>query len=216
LSDFTENFRTNFEPFELKRLVDLTQAITADSVYTFSLEPQANIVCNSSLIIGYEDPVTAEEQQDDQTPTEQPSVDDTDTDSEETAAEDTGPIPIRLYVVEPCLGKTLADVHELVRNGPLIAKLKKESAALEIQNSTGKSGLANQTFGYLSEFGVQIQFTTYQGSEPYAQTIFYDNSKGSKPNTLNYLKNNFTMVASDVGYPSSTADFFIVMGNDDL
>jgi LCP family protein required for cell wall assembly len=58
LSDFTENFRTNLEPYELKRLGTLTQDISGDKVYSFSLEPQSNIICNGSI---YLDPKTQKE-----------------------------------------------------------------------------------------------------------------------------------------------------------
>src|SRR6185503_20940095 len=49
LSDFTDNFRTNLEPYQLKRLADMSQQINADNVYSFSLEPQDNLICSKLI-----------------------------------------------------------------------------------------------------------------------------------------------------------------------
>ena len=121
-----------------------------------------------------------------------------------------------MYVIQPCDGKTLADIQQYVQDAPILAKLKKEAATIEIQNSVGKTGLANKLFGKLTDLGLTVKYTTFKGKVPYDQTILYDNSQGSKPRTLQYLKDNYNFVTSDVAYPSSTADFFLVIGKDNL
>lgn len=45
LRDFTEHFRTNLEPHELKRLAELAGAITSEQVYSFALSPDGTLVC---------------------------------------------------------------------------------------------------------------------------------------------------------------------------
>ena len=202
LSDFTENFRTNLEPHELNRLVGLTQKISAANIFSFSLEPDGTTICNSSIIVGYEQPDPAKE----------PPIDDPKTEVDESIVE---PIPIKLYIVEPCLNKTLADVQEYIKMASIIAKLKKENASLEVQNSTGRVSVTTQ-WNNLTDLGLNLKFTGFRGRVAYEQTIFYDNSQGGKPKTLEYLKNNFQFVSSDIGYPSSTADFVVVIGNDAL
>lgn len=232
LSDFTENFRTNIEPHELKRLGTLTKNINQDTVYSFSLEPQGTLICNGSI---YLDPKTynqvpappspAPSQTPTPTPTPKPAstkpsptptTKPTEEETVEEVEEPTEPQPLKIYVVEPCAGKTLSDIHAYVEQSPIIARLKKESATLEVQNSTGRTGLAANTYGKLSDLGVDLQLTAFRGTTAYTQTIFYDNSRGTKPRTLEYLKNNFKFTISDVGYPSSSADFVIIMGKDAL
>lgn len=119
-----------------------------------------------------------------------------------------------MYVVMPCSGKTLSDIQEFVTNAPLIAKLKKEGAIIEVQNSVGVTGLATRMFGPLEDLGLTLRFTTFRGKVPYEKTILYDNSRGKLTHTLDYLKNNYTFVTSDVAFSSSTADIVIIVGQD--
>jgi LCP family protein required for cell wall assembly len=198
LKDFTENFRTNLEPHEMKRLADLAQKIDSQNIYSFSLEPQDSLIC-SALV----DPRTGVRIPAPAAPTE-------------PNASESVPEIIRMYVIQPCAGKTLIDVHEYLSLAPLLAKLKKEAAVIEVQNTTGKTGLAAKMFDGLIQNGLTINYATPKTKVMYEQTILYDNSKGRKPNTFEYLKNNYEFVTSDIGYPSSTADFVIILGRDAL
>ncbi len=175
LSDFTQNFRTNLEPFELKHLADLMKQEPSTDIYSLSLEPQGDLIC-AGLIDDY------------------------------TA---------RAYVVQPCEGRTLTDIHEFLINTPLLAKLKKEGAVVEIQNSTGKPA-ALQPFKQLVNLGVDVRFVPFRGKVPYTQTIFYNNSHATKPHTLDYLNNNYTFITSDINYPGSAANFVLILGKDAL
>ncbi len=240
LSDFTQNFRTNMEPHELKRLGTLTKNINHDNVFSFSLEPQANLICNGAVYFDAPKTETPAVPSPALTPTPTPTPTSTkpaptpaptptptssksttstttptaETD-EETEPEPEVPEQIRIYIVEPCAGKTLEDIHAFVKLSPIIARLKKEAATIEIQNSTGKPSAAAK-WNALTDWGVNVKFSTFRGTTAYEKTIFYDNSRGGKPNTLDYLKSHFTFTTSDVGYPSSTADFFIFLGKDNL
>lgn len=207
LSDFTENFRTNLEPFELKHLADLAGEIDSQNIYSFTLEPDGKLIC-----AGLVDPATGRRAVLPPAPT--PTMPPADTVKPPAASEP--PAPAAIYVIMPCEGKTLTDIHEFVLQAPLLAKLKKENAMVEIQNSTGKTGLAQATYKKLVELGLDVRFTSFKGKIAYTQTIFYDNSNGKKPNTLDYLKNHYTFVTSDVNYPNSAADFIIIVGKDAL
>ncbi|MBX4191401.1 MAG: LytR C-terminal domain-containing protein, partial [Candidatus Doudnabacteria bacterium] len=77
-------------------------------------------------------------------------------------------------------------------------------------------GLAATKYNKLIDKGMDLRLTSYTGKVPLDQTIIYDNSHGSKPNTLQYLKNNYTLTPSDVNYTGSTADFVIILGKDSL
>jgi len=175
LTDFTDNVRTNIEPSEIKRMTDLAGKINSNSIYSFSLEPQDNLIC-AGMIEDYTS---------------------------------------RAYVIQPCEGKTLADIHEYLKSATTMAKLKKEGATIEVQNSTGKVTTTTK-WAKMNSLGTTVNFVGFKGKVPYEQTILYDNSHGSKPNTLNYLKTNYTYTTSDVTYPSSNADFVIIIGRDEL
>lgn len=175
LSDFTQNFRTNLEPFEIKRLAELGKKVSGENVYSLSLSPQNNLICDGII----------------------------------------GEYTNRAYVIQPCEGKSLQDIHEFVAQSTLIAKLKKENAEIEIQNSTGKSSAITE-WKALSNAGFNIKFTTFKGKVSYERTILYDNSGSTKPNTLDYLKSNYDFNVSDISFTGSTSDIVIVIGQDAL
>lgn len=175
LSDFTANFRTNLEPHEIKRLVNLSKNIPAEKIYPLSLEPQGNLICDGLL--------------DDYTN--------------------------HAYVIAPCEGKTLNDVHEFVAQSLLISKLKQENASVEVQNSTPRPSVI-QNFQAEVLASLNIKVVPYRSKVPYDRTILYDNSSGRKVKTLDYLKNNFNFTLADVPYPTSSADFVIIFGKDSL
>lgn len=122
---------------------------------------------------------------------------------------------VNMYVIEPCRGKTLADVHAYLKDIPFLAKLKKENAVIEVQNSTG-SAVATSEWRTLSESGFDVKITPFRGKVAYDRTILYDNSKNGKPKTLDYLKGNYSFTVSDVPYHDSKADFVIILGKDSL
>src|SRR3989344_832183 len=215
LADFSDNFRTNLEPYEMKRLADLAKETASDAIYSFSLEPQTNLICSELVDANTGKHIVVPAKPAPETPTA----------TETLATKPTAPAPdsapaepqvVPMYVIHPCVGKTLGDIHEFVRLAPILAKLRKEAASLELQNSVGKTGLANKLFGPLADFGVVIKYTTFQGKVPYEQTLLYDNSHNGKPQTLEYLKSNFRLNLSDVNYPASPADFVIIIGKDNL
>lgn len=218
LSDFTENFRTNLEPYEMKRLLDISEKVTSESSFSFSLEPDGILLC-SALVdarTGKVPPkpvVVPEEEGEEET--EEP----TGTEAGEVGTEpeaETAPQITLSYVILPCGGKTLSDLHTYIAQAPFVAKLKKEGAILEAQNSVGVTGLAAKTFGSLADLGVTLNYTTFKGKVPYEETVLYDNSHGGKPETLEYLKSHFKFIISDVNYPSSSADFVIILGRDSI
>ncbi len=242
LKDFTENFRTNLEPYELKRIADIGSNITEQSVYSLSIEPDNVLICAGLIDLATGKPPvpivvppaaptpspTPTTPTPTPKPTPTPSPKPTPTPSPKPTPtptpvtppptvpviETTNP-PTTAYVVIPCAGKTIADLHTFLAGSISLAKLKKESATVEIQNSTGVSGLAASVFKNIN-VGVNAKFMSFTGKVPYDQTILYDNSRGSKPNTLEYLKSNYNLTVSDVNYTSSTADFVIILGKDAL
>lgn len=213
LSDFTENFRTNLQPHEMKRLADMAQKIASKDIYSFSLEPDGVLICSALVDPKTGKPAPAPVVPVTPPPTETPpATEEPPTTNEET----TPPVPevVRMYVVQACSGKTLTDIRNFIVNAPLLAKLRQEGAVIEVQNSVGVTGLAAKLFGKVPDVGPKVNYVTFKGKVPYDLTMLYDNSLGAKPKTLDYLKTHYTFVTSDVRFGSSTADFVIVLGKD--
>lgn len=208
LSDFTQNVRTNFEPYELKRLSELGSKITQDKVFSLSLEPQENLICDAlvDLATGKPAPAVA--------PT--PETDAETTDALETEAQVPAPQINRAYVVTPCSGKTISDVHEYLRVSMANVSLTREEPTIEIQNSSGKSVAFTNWNTLLKDTlpGLTVKTSAFKGATPYERTILYDNTKGSKPKTLEYLKSRYTFSVADLPYSESTADFVVILGKD--
>jgi LCP family protein required for cell wall assembly len=220
LSDFTENFRTNLEPHELKRIGDLAKDIGSDKIYSLSLEPQGDLICSALVDPKTGIPVPPPVPPAPPTPPTTPPPITKPTTPTPTPPPTPTPTPvtpevIRIYVIQPCVGKTLEDIHAWMHESAGLAKLRKEAAVVEIQNSTTKASVVNP-YRILSEKGMDLNIATFLGRVDYDQTILYDNSHGSKPNTLEYLKSNYELTVSDVNYTSSTADFVIILGKDSL
>jgi hypothetical protein len=121
-----------------------------------------------------------------------------------------------MYVVIPCLGygKTINDVHQFLADYWDTARLEKEAAKIEIQNSTGKTAATTAWKDMTS--GPKITFVSFPGKTPFDRSIIYDNTKGAKPRTLEYLISHFKLTQADVQFTNSSADFVIVLGNDAL
>jgi LCP family protein required for cell wall assembly len=209
LSDFTQNFRTNLEPHELKRIADMGKTINGENVYSLSLEPRPGLICDSMVDLATGRPAPP--------PVVQPEPETTD--GEESEGEQTTEVaPVvtqpqinRAYVVTPCSGKTLTDVHQFLASSMRIAHLQKEQPLLiEIQNTTGKAS-ATTTYRTLSDYGYEVKFTT--SKTPLDRSVLYDNTKGAKPKTLEYLKSTYSLSVSDLPYTASQADFVIILGS---
>lgn len=225
MSDFTENFRTNLEPFQLKHLTDLAQKTNNDGTYSFSLDPDGILIC-SALVdqqTGKRVPAAPPTPVPAPAPatTPPPAAATTPTPGLNTKPAETTPPAVtepeitRIYVVQPCDGKTLTDIHDWMVNVPVLAKLKNEKAVVEVQTSTGKP-ISPTRFKKLAELGIDVRYVLFKGKVALNQTILYDNSKGGKPRTLDVIRSNYSFLPSDVTYPSSAADFVIILGKDSL
>src|SRR6185436_8357489 len=109
------------EPYQLKRLGDIAKKISSENIYSLSLEPQDNLIC-SALVDPKtgkripETPVPAPQPTPTPAPTPTPTPKPTPTPTPTTTTPVAEPEIIRMYVVQPCEGKTLADIHEFLLN----------------------------------------------------------------------------------------------------
>ncbi len=207
LSDFTENFRTNFEPYELKRLANIAKDINGDNTYSVSLEPDNVLICDGMVDMATGRPAPP--------PVPKTEIIINEDGEEEEVIVEEAPAITRIYVVQPCSGVTLSQITNHLMMVMSVASLQKEAATIEVINTTGKS-TATQRWRDLSSSaaGVTIKFSN--SKTPVDRSILYDNSSGKMPKTLDYLNMNFGLGKSDLPYTQSTADFVIILGNDSL
>jgi LCP family protein required for cell wall assembly len=204
LSDFTENFRTNMEPYELKRLAEIGSKINGDNVWSLSLDPQIDLICDAMVDLATGRPAPAP------TPTPTPELDENGDPIESAAPVPTESQITRAYVVMPCSGFTQQDIHQFVTNAIKTAGLQKETPIIEVQNSTGATA-ALAPWRELQNQGFDVTITTNR--TPVDRNVIYDNTKGAKPKTLEHLKSLGNFTVSDLPYTQSQADFVILLGN---
>ncbi len=177
LNDLADHVRTNFEPFELKRLYSLTKNLDDQNIHTLTLDLESGLICSQVL--------------------------------EENGA----------YVLLPCQGLGKYDaIRELIKNQFLLSALQKEQPAIEIQNSTTTDSLGTRTERLLRQPFLKITTANFRGQTGYNETIIYDNTKGQKPETLNYLQKKLKSRVANSPFPFQTSvpnpDFVIIVSSD--
>ncbi len=91
--------------------------------------------------------------------------------------------------------------------------IKQEGANIEIRNGTGSLDLANKVASDLEELGYRIIKSTNIEPPNFSGVRIYDNSAGSKPVTLQFLKDKFNGAVVEMpNDESSRADFVIILG----
>ena len=91
--------------------------------------------------------------------------------------------------------------------------IKNESALIEIQNGTDSLDLANKIAEDLEDLGYKIINSKNIDTPDFLGVRVYDNSKETKPNTLEFLKEKFNAVIMETPTSEfSKADFVIVLG----
>lgn len=178
LNNFADHFRTNFQPWEIKRLYDLLKNIKSENINSLSLDPSTGIVCSEIL--------------------------------PENGA----------YVLSYCPGKNKTDIRNFAEHRFETASLTKESPKILIQNSTKTPGLASLAQNALQKYNFEITSENYPEKREFPLTTIYDLTNGSKPQTLNYLKNELSAYVASSQYPfedklsEPKPDFIIVLGAD--
>ncbi len=177
LSRLANNFRTNLEPHEIKRLYSMTKELKKENILSLSIDEASGLVC-SQLV-------------------------------PETGA----------YVLLPCQGLENYDaIRELVRNLFLTGGMVAEQPLIEIQNATAIPALGKSVQDYLALSGVRFQIGNFRGAAVYNETVLYDNTKGAKPASLNYLKEKLGSRVAGGIFPFPTQnknpDFVIVVAAD--
>ena len=91
--------------------------------------------------------------------------------------------------------------------------IKSEGATIEIQNGTDSLDLANKIAEDLENLGYKIVNSTNINTPDFSGVRIYDNSKETKPNTLEFLKEKFNGVIMEMSDSEvSKTDFVIVLG----
>lgn len=120
------------------------------------------------------------------------------------------------YILLPCAGLgNYEAIRETVKNQFLITELQTEQATIEIQNAAKTVGLAENTQKFLLLPYLQLTIGNFRAQASYEENIIYDNTKGSKPRTLDYLRQKLGIKVAQSPFPFSTAapspDFVIIV-----
>lgn len=120
------------------------------------------------------------------------------------------------FILIPCAGLGKYDaIQNFLRNQFLLAKLVAEKPLIEIQNASNIGSLGQKAEAALKSPFLQISVSNFKGPMIYEASIIYDNTKGRKPHTLDYLKQKLGLHVAQSPFPFSTTspnpDFVIVV-----
>lgn len=174
INDFADHIRTNMQPYEIKRLYDLTQDLKEENIISTGIDGESGLVCDYI--------------------------------EEQTGA----------YLLIPCKGaEDYSDIRKLIRDQFVVGAFQSEKPVIEIQNASSVESLARQTQSQLTAPFLQINTVNYRGAAAYQESIIYDNTRGAKTATLEYLQNLLGLKVAASPYPFSTftdnPDFVIII-----
>ncbi len=93
-----------------------------------------------------------------------------------------------------------------------------ENASVEILNGTKNSASAKKLSSFLKSYNYNISRVDNADKSDYKNTIIYDNTKGKKPYTVEFLKKRFSKLGLSpqikYDYKDSNADIVIIIGSD--
>lgn len=116
-----------------------------------------------------------------------------------------------------------ADIQDLAHSIFSDGYIKKENAAIEVQNGTSVNGLAGIVTKTLKGRGYNMLAPLSADKSTYNRTVIYDYSGGKKPYTVNYLERRFGVKVIKATLPQATSagsaasavpDIRIVVGAD--
>jgi len=94
------------------------------------------------------------------------------------------------YILRPKAGlDDFSEIEEIAANIFTASFTNKENAQIEIQNGTTIDGLAGSTAAYLIDKNLSVVNIGNASRNDYQKTVIYDLSKGTKPQTLQAIKN---------------------------
>ncbi len=121
------------------------------------------------------------------------------------------------YIEVPKLGTyDYSDIHDFVKNLFPDPYIKSENALVQVQNGSGREGLAGTVVKSLKAAGYNVG-DPLNAPTSVSQTVLYDYSDGKKSVTLRYLETRFGVVArrvnpTPVPTGQSQPDIVIVLG----
>jgi len=97
------------------------------------------------------------------------------------------------------------DIQDFVKNIFADHYILDEKARVEVQNGSGKSGIAAQVVKSLKAAHYNVS-DPLNAPDHYAKTVIYDYTGGKKPYTINYLERRFGVKAQRMPAPSPQTD----------
>lgn len=110
------------------------------------------------------------------------------------------------------------EIQSYLRNVLKDSFIRNENASIAVLNGTNTPGLAATKADELKSYGYNITVVANAPTKNYPKTIIVDLRSGSKRYTKNYLEKRFGVLTTgampDAGIQPGTADFVIILGND--
>jgi LCP family protein required for cell wall assembly len=130
-----------------------------------------------------------------------------DTDGEDSLLIDgTGRIPGAGSIELPRRGNfDYTDIQDYVKNIFVDRYIVSENARIQVQNGSGRAGVASQVVKSLKSAHYNVMDPT-NADEILTKTVIYDYTGGKKPYTINYLERRFGVKATRATAPSPTVD----------
>lgn len=122
------------------------------------------------------------------------------------------------YVLVPCQGDYTA-IRKYFANQFVDAGVRAEEPAIEIMNAATVPALGKKVQDTLALPHLKITIGNYTGEIKYTQSIIYDNTRGQKPETLEYLKKTLNLPVAQSPFPARTSSFapdFVIMAAEDI
>lgn len=123
------------------------------------------------------------------------------------------------YVLLPCRGlEDYSQIRKLLDDQFTTGAVAAERAVVEIQNASGIEFLGKRAQNYLGTSFKEIAAGNYRGGAVYQESTVYDNTRGKKPATLDYLKKRLGSRVASSPFPFTTLlespDFVIILSSD--
>jgi LCP family protein required for cell wall assembly len=117
------------------------------------------------------------------------------------------------YVERPRSGNW-DEIRQYVHGIFVDGYIKEEAAGIEIQNGTGRDGVAGAVSKMLKTYNYHVVKTSTAANQNYPKTIIYDYTGGKKPYTIGYLEARFKVKAQPATRQEGDSDIKIVVGAD--
>ncbi len=117
------------------------------------------------------------------------------------------------YILLPRAGD-FSEIRNFVHSIFIDSYIKEENARISLWNGTPRTGLATRVSSMLEPFGYNIIEVKNAPEKTHQQSVIYDYTGGTKPYTIQYLKNRFDAKVENFSrLPGDGAEIVVIIGD---